>query len=170
VTLDGLHADFESHHIEGHARAAADAGRSSYFRVPLVSQIDGNLWMGGCIDGVRLGPDFKFVVSLYPWEQYELTEGTVRSEHRLYDAAEMPDLDELDRIVTGINVRCHEGRTLVHCQAGLNRSGLVTAFALVKRGMLPADAIALLREKRCPLVLCNGTFERWLLGLGELAA
>jgi protein-tyrosine phosphatase len=52
----------------------------------------------------------------------------------------------------------------VHCQAGLNRSGLVTALALILNGMSPERAIGLLRQKRTPLVLCNGAFEAWLLG------
>jgi hypothetical protein len=29
-------------------------------------------------------------------------------------------------------------------------------------GMEPAEAIALLREKRCDAVLCNSAFEQWL--------
>jgi hypothetical protein len=162
-TIDQLAADFESHHIEGHARAALEQGKPSHFRVPLISHIEGNLWMGGCINDVRLPDDFHYVVSLYPWERYQLGPNTIRAEHRLRDHAQMPDLDELDRIATGVNVRRQEGKTLVHCQAGLNRSGLVTALALTKRGTTPTDAIALLRAKRHPTVLCNHTFEQWLL-------
>ncbi len=51
----------------------------------------------------------------------------------------------------------------MHCQAGINRSGLVTALALVEEGMKAVDAIALLRAKRSPAVLCNRAFEQWLL-------
>jgi protein-tyrosine phosphatase len=51
---------------------------------------------------------------------------------------------------------------LVHCQAGLNRSGVVVAYALMLNGMSAAEAIARIRERRSPAVLCNPQFERWL--------
>ena len=54
------------------------------------------------------------------------------------------------------------GPVLVHCQAGLNRSGLVTALALMRAGRSSKDAIDLLREKRCDAVLCNPAFHMWL--------
>jgi hypothetical protein len=38
----------------------------------------------------------------------------------------------------------------------------VAGLALVRSGMTPDAAIALLREKRSPAVLCNPTFEQWL--------
>lgn len=158
-----LGADFESHHIEGYARAAIEAGKDGRFSVDLISHVDGNLWQGGCINGVRLPDDFEFVVSLYPWEKYELGDRTTRIELKLYDAGEIPDerqLLDLARIVNALRLK---GKTLVHCQAGLNRSGLVCALALVEGGMEPATAIALLREKRCDAVLCNAVFEQWLL-------
>jgi protein-tyrosine phosphatase len=59
------------------------------------------------------------------------------------------------------------GPTLVHCQAGLNRSGLICALALVADGCAPADAITLLRERRCSAVLCNEAFERYVLDHGN---
>ncbi len=53
---------------------------------------------------------------------------------------------------------------LVHCQAGLNRSGVVTALALMLNGdVATADkAIALLRARRGEAVLCNPLFVTWL--------
>jgi protein-tyrosine phosphatase len=57
------------------------------------------------------------------------------------------------------------GATAHNCQAGLNRSGLVAALALIRSGMTPAEAITLLRSKRSPAVLCNPTFERFLRSL-----
>jgi hypothetical protein len=54
-------------------------------------------------------------------------------------------------------------RVLIRCQAGLNRSGLITALVLIRDGMAAADAIELIREKRAGAALCNITFERWLL-------
>jgi hypothetical protein len=158
--------DFTSHHIEGYA--LADRERR-HFDVPLVSHIEGNLWTGGCIDGVRLGDDFRYVVSLYPWEKYLLGPDTERLEAQMYDAGSMPNIHALhaaaDQVVAWLAV----GKTLVHCQAGLNRSGLVAALALVKMGHTAREAIDLLREKRSPVVLCNATFERWLLDLDGAA-
>jgi hypothetical protein len=162
--------DFRSHHIEGYARAAQEKGERGHFSVPLVSHVHGNLWHGGCIDGVRLTDDFKFVVSLYPWERYVLGPDTVRVEHRLYDSADIPSTGELYEIAEDVNRKLLVGKTLVHCQAGLNRSGLIVALALILDGAEPLDAIRLLREKRCDMVLCNATFERWLIAQTEQAA
>jgi hypothetical protein len=142
-----------------------EAGRDGHFSAPLISHIEGNLYVGGCINGVRLDDDFAHVVSLYKWERYELGPNTTRHEYEMYDASDVPDADLLGAIADDVNRYRSEGKTLVHCQAGLNRSNLVTALALIRGGMAPADAIALLREKRSPVVLCNAAFESWLLGL-----
>jgi len=52
---------------------------------------------------------------------------------------------------------------LVRCQAGVNRSGLVTALILMTSGLSAVDAIALIRRQRSPFVLSNSHFENWLL-------
>jgi len=156
-------ADFQTHYIEGYAIAAREAGRDGHFKAPLVSHIEGNLYMGGCLDGTILPDDFHKVFSLYPWEKYTIGPKTERVELRLYDAAEMPDEATLHDVADQVVESLTHGKTLVHCQAGLNRSGLISALVLVKLGRSPADAIALLREKRHAVVLCNATFESWLL-------
>lgn len=158
-----LNADFESHYIDGFARE----GGSAYFKAPLISHVEGNLWQGGCIDGVELPDGVEYVVSLYPWGQYILPEGCHRDEIEMYDQGKLPDLEQLHEIADKVNEYRAKGTTLVHCQAGLNRSGLVSALALHKSGMKAADAIALLREKRSRLVLCNGAFRNYLLSLDE---
>jgi protein-tyrosine phosphatase len=58
-------------------------------------------------------------------------------------------------------------KVLVRCQAGLNRSGLTAALALIQMGYKPEDAINLLREKRSKYVLINKEFEEFLLTLNE---
>lgn len=161
--LARLNADLDTHRIEGSARAALERGLDGQFNVPLVSHVDGNLWQGGCRDGVRLSDDFKFVVSLYPWEQYAIGNDTTRLEVRMHDHAEMPDLRQLHDLARIVNAFTANGKTLVHCQAGLNRSGLVAGLALILAGTEPDRAIQLLRERRCDMVLCNATFEHWLL-------
>lgn len=52
---------------------------------------------------------------------------------------------------------------LIRCQAGVNRSGLVTALVLMIAGYRADEAITLLRQQRSPLVLSNRHFEEWLL-------
>lgn len=148
-------ADLTSHRIEG---IAAHGGRE--FSVPLFSQIDGNLWMGGCPVEAT---DFDYIVCLYPWEAYPVRSDQVRLSVRMYDASFVPPPALLYGLADTVNRLRLDGSVLVHCQAGLNRSGLVTALALIRAGMAPAAAIALLRERRSDVVLCNSTFERWLL-------
>lgn len=158
-TLDEETADFESQHVEGYARE----GGSRYFSCPLISQVDDTLWQGGCKNGVSLAGRFKHVISLYPWERYafggELDSFT---EVRLYDGPTVPDEAQLYSLATWINICRKHGTTLVHCQAGLNRSGLLTGLALVLSGMKAEDAVALLR-RRSDQVLCNKKFVTWLL-------
>jgi hypothetical protein len=161
-TIDHLTADLTSHHIEGYAHAA-EGRPDGHFSMSLVTHIVGNLWMGGCEPGVRLPDDFAYVVSLYPWGKYQLGPNTVRVEHKLYDAGEIPDVPTLYSAAGHLLGCLRTGKTLVHCQAGLNRSGLVAGLALVLDGMPPGEAIALLRERRSPAVLCNRTFANWLL-------
>lgn len=56
-------------------------------------------------------------------------------------------------------------QVLIRCQAGLNRSGLVMALVLIKEGYEPAEAIALIRDKRSGWALCNRQYEAWLTSL-----
>lgn len=154
-----MEADLASHHIEGFAYHG-----DTQFHVPLVSHITGNLWTGGCYNDVRLPDDFKFVVSLYQWERYAIGPDTVRFEIEMYDSTE--DLDDVKILGLGrmVNGLLESGKTLVHCQAGLNRSSLIAGTALFLQGWSPSEAIDLLRQQRSDAVLCNPTFEAWLRG------
>lgn len=166
MSVEDLAADLATHHIEGYA-VAAQGKDDGFFSMSLVTHIEGNLWMGGCIDGVRLPEDFMHVVSLYPWEKFALGPDTRRVEHKLYDAADLPDIPTVYSAAGYVLGCLQEGKTLVHCQAGLNRSGLIAGLALVLGGMEPGEAIALLRSKRSPAVLCNPLFASWLLEQGS---
>ena len=132
------------------------------FNVPFVSQITDDLWTGGCTDGLVLPSEIAHVISLYPWEAYTI-QHEVRSvlSVRMYDSADQ-GFAQVDAIAAWVNICRKDGPTLVHCQAGLNRSGLVAARALTLDGWDATAAIALLRAKRSPAVLCNRTFESWL--------
>ena len=73
------------------------------------------------------------------------------------------DLDRLRDAVEFAHARWKAGdRVLIRCQAGLNRSGLVTALVLIKEGHDPAMAIELLRTKRDRDALCNLDFATWI--------
>jgi protein-tyrosine phosphatase len=154
-----MNTDFTTHRIEGFSNHG-----NLKISVPLITKFDETLWQGGCINGVNLNGEFKHVVSLYPWERY--VHGRMLDsflEVKQFDSNGMPDEEQLHFIANWINLCRKTGTVLVHCQAGLNRSGLVTGLALVKSGMPPAEAIAAMRERRSPAVLCNKTFEKWLL-------
>lgn len=150
-------ADLTTHHIEGIARMG-----NTPFKVSLFSQIDGNLWTGGC-PVAKAPAHFKFIVCLYPWEPYAIHDHQCQTSIKLLDHGAIPDIETLEILAAHVNACRAYGATLVHCQAGLNRSGLVAALALIRGGMKPVDAVKLLREKRCDAVLCNQDFEQWLL-------
>jgi len=128
---------------------------------PLPAEFAAQPWSGGC-PAPKLPAYFRFVLNLYPWVRYEIAEDTEGLAVQLYDAGEIPDPAILEELAAWVNEKRAIGPTLVHCQAGLNRSGLVVALALIRSGRTPDEAIALLREKRSPAVLCNPAFERWL--------
>lgn len=143
------------------------SGRANHgdtpFDVPFISEVAENLWQGGCQDGLELPVFFQHVVSLYPWERYHVRRSLDSFlEVRMYDSEDQ-GYDQVIDIAKWVN-KCREtGPTLVHCQAGLNRSSLVAATALSLSGLNPQESIDLLREKRSPAVLCNPSFTHWLL-------
>ena len=62
-------------------------------------------------------------------------------------------------------------RVLIRCQAGLNRSGLITALVLLKAGWPVEEAIEHIRACRSSSALCNQEFVDWLSTHGaDLAA
>lgn len=141
------------------------------FDVPYVSEIVPGLWQGGCRDGLRLPKTIKHVVSLYPWESYSHLHD-LRSELavRMYDSADQ-QFGQVDAIAEWVNGCRADAPTLVHCQAGLNRSGLVAARALMlgPERLTAEEAVALLRAGRSPAVLCNASFVSWLRSAPALA-
>jgi protein-tyrosine phosphatase len=152
----GRMADLTSQHIEGIAIMG-----DTPFSCPIISQIDGNLWTGGC-PAPEVPSYFKFVLNLYPWMPYDIPEGTEVKAVALYDDSGLPSVQKLEDLADWVNEKRKLGPTLCHCQAGLNRSALVAGLALIRDGRTPAQAIELLRSKRSPAVLCNPTFERFL--------
>lgn len=132
------------------------------FDVPFISRIEGNLWQGGCQNGLILPTFFKHIISLYPWEAYSVKHDMGSSlSVVMYDSLDQ-NTEQVDAIAAWVNACCNDGPTLVHCQAGLNRSSLVAARALMLQGKSAEQAINLLRRKRSPACLCNPAFEQHL--------
>ena len=76
---------------------------------------------------------------------------------------EMEDPDGVRDAARTVADRVTAGRrVLVHCYAGLNRSGVVTARALMFMGMPVGEAIARVRAARGEDALFNGHFVAWL--------
>lgn len=133
------------------------------FDVPYMSHVEGNLYQGGCATGLVLPPNIDHVISLYPWEQYQMTRQLKSvTFHWLYDDDKTPPAI-VTAIAKWVRLCMEDAPTLLHCQAGLNRSGLVAALVLMLGGRSAAESIAHLRESRSPAVLCNKGFESWLL-------
>jgi protein-tyrosine phosphatase len=139
------------------------------FNVPFMSKIAENLYQGGCTSGLVL-PDFvQHLVSLYPWEAYQLThELESYLCVRMYDSADFDaaTAETVLDIASWVNSRRASGVVLVHCQAGLNRSSVVAGAAMVMNDeMTGPEAVEYLRAKRSAACLCNPSFEKWLRGL-----
>ena len=143
----------------------------------LHTEILPGLWMGGTADDdyvdtpkelpkLEHGVPFDAVVTLFAWAQpmpwgvEELRWGFADANMGYVDPA------RLHRVVQWAYDRWQQGdRVLIRCQAGMNRSGLVTALVLMKADHTAEQAISLLREKRSEVVLFNDHFVDYLLGL-----
>lgn len=135
------------------------------FDVPFISHIDGNLYVGGCEDDLILPEHIEHVISLYRWETYQYHRNVKSTlTVKMYDDDTGVPAEQVYSIAKWAEQCLLDGPTLIHCQAGLNRSNLVAAVTLMYANSLTArEAIDLLREKRSDAVLCNRTFEEWVL-------
>lgn len=133
------------------------------FDVPFMTEIDNNLWQGGCKNGLILPTHINYLVSLYPWERYRIFHKTQGEMYvRMYDDPNQ-SLEQIEDIAQQVFKWSQEGVVLVHCQAGLNRSSLVVARVLQLRGMSGASAVNMIRQKRSMACLCNEAFEDFIL-------
>ncbi|WP_410562772.1 protein phosphatase [Amycolatopsis sp. cmx-4-61] len=132
------------------------------------NEVGPRLWMGGHVragaEPVVVGREFDLVLSLYQCEGHGPAPGV---EHHF---AEMPDgpltaaqLADVERFAVLAAEAVRAGRlTLVRCHAGLNRSGLVAAQALVELGLGVPAAIERVRQRRSPWALSNELFVQYL--------
>lgn len=145
----------------------------------LYSEIAPNLFMGGTDDDdvihvsqlsyePRHDLPFDSIITMYAWARpadWHVQE----FRYGIPDASiSHIDLNRLRQAVEwGYNQWMSGDRVLVRCQAGLNRSGLVTALIMIKSGLDAESAIAQIRTHRVTYALCNEEYEAWLLAEGE---
>ncbi len=145
----------------------------------LYSMILPNLFQGGTddLDVIHLPQlrnvqrndlPFDAIVTMYAWARP--ADWHVQEFRYGVPDASISDID-LNRLRQAVEFgyeRWKSGdQVLVRCQAGLNRSGLVTALILIRAGLAANKAIALIRKQRGEDALFNEDFSRWLLEEGE---
>lgn len=144
----------------------------------LYSEIAPNLFMGGTDDddvihrpsrgNARTDLPFDAIVTMYAWAQ----PADWRVQEFRYGVPDASideiDLDRLrDAVNFGLNRWLSGDRVLIRCQAGLNRSGLVTALILMSSGLDAESAIKAIRTNRAQLALFNEEYVNWLMSEGE---
>lgn len=146
-----------------------------FYESPLYSEILPNLWQGGTDDDqlvhkgsgrlptVNDPKEFDVVVSLCA---YTLPVGWHVKEYRYAfpdGPAEAAIYEEVEQIADYVHKDWASGKkVLIRCQAGLNRSGLVTALILLREGVPLSKIIELIRDKRGEYALSNNHFMEYL--------
>ena len=120
----------------------------------------------GWVVPVVVADEFDTVISLYAAEGHGPAEGVEHHYYRMADADLLEgDGSAVARLADLAAQRVREGRSvLVRCQAGLNRSSLVAALALVRLGLEPQEAIDRIRERRHVNCLFNRSFVAHVRG------
>ena len=144
----------------------------------LYSEIAPNLFMGGTADEdvihnaavynrARTDLPFDAIITMYAWARpadWKVQE----FRYGIPDAAIADiDLPRLKQAVEfGYNRWLSGDRLLVRCQAGLNRSGLVTALIMMSTGLDAETAIEQIRQNRGQYALFNHEYVNWLVTHG----
>ena len=149
-----------------------------YQPTSLYSEIAPNLFMGGTADEdvihqavaynkARTDLPFDAIITMYAWANP--ADWRVQEfRYGIYDSAIADiDLDRLKQSVEfGYNRWLSGDRVLVRCQAGLNRSGLVTALIMMSTGLDAETAIEQIRKNRADIALFNNNYVEWLMSEG----
>lgn len=150
-----------------------DYGQGRRYYDPLWSEVLEGLWQGGTDDldvdrqlkvPMITTKTFDTVITMYAdanpvdWFVKEFRYGVWDSDINKMDTTELFDIVRL------AHADWKRGkRVLIRCQAGWNRSGLITALVLIREGMGAREAIDLIRKTRSEWALCNKSFEKFLL-------
>lgn len=144
----------------------------------LWDEITPGLWQGGTdsadtiyerrygIGSFITEEDFDLVVTMYSSAQ-PVPSWVKEIRFGIYDG-DMSDFDieDLRDLVYVAHSNWKRGkRVLVRCQAGLNRSGIVTALVLIRDGLSAEEAIELVKQNRGSAALTNEHFNQWLLSI-----
>jgi hypothetical protein len=142
---------------------------------PLYSEVAPNLFMGGTHDNATIDQaqklrnfdgsnEFDCVVTLYAWAA-PANWGVEERRFGFPDANIIKDyIPTIVELAQWAHSKWASGKRVnIRCQAGLNRSGLVTALTLMLSGMTAEEAIQTLRQRRSEYALCNSDYENWLL-------
>jgi hypothetical protein len=146
-----------------------------YELTPLYSEVAPNLFMGGTDENATIDQaqelrhfegrnEFDCVVTLYAWAA-PANWGVEERRFGFPDANIIEEyLPTIIELAQWAHAKWAAGKKVnIRCQAGLNRSGLVTALTLMISGLSADEAIETLRTKRSSYALCNGEYEHWLL-------
>lgn len=147
------------------------------------NETGGELWMGGTDDEQDIRyhrfagkaarwvsditvKDFDAVATLYAvaspvdWFVVERRWGVPDADIYAWNDAMYYELGDMVRDMSN---RILDGqRVLIRCQAGINRSGLVTALILMRQGLTAAEAIEKIRSRRSKVCLANSSFVEFL--------
>lgn len=165
---------WEAGQVDVEQLARPDFGTwDDWAREPLWSEVVAGLWQGGTDDNdthVQLHKpmitkkDFDTVITMYAyanpvdWFVKEMRYGVWDSNMK--DFA----VDELFEIVRFAHTEWKKGKkVLIRCQAGWNRSGLITALVLLREGWSAEEAIKTIRDNRSKYALKNQVFANWLM-------
>ncbi|MFO8051125.1 MAG: dual specificity protein phosphatase family protein [Thermoplasmatota archaeon] len=81
-----------------------------------------------------------------PWPRDWITVSGIRHEHFPVVDMSVPSEEDVLRILGSIDEE--QGAIMVHCAAGMGRTGTIMALYLVEKGMEPSRAISFVRQKR----------------------
>jgi protein tyrosine phosphatase len=171
VLWENLNAEDEADLVNLERPDYGQAGRRYYD--PLWSEVVSGLWQGGTDDldvdrqlkvPMITTKNFDTVITMYAdanpvdWFVKEFRYGVWDSDINKMDTTELFDIVRL------AHADWKRGkRVLIRCQAGWNRSGLITALVLIREGMGAREAIDLIRKTRSEWALCNKSFEKFLI-------
>jgi len=125
------------------------------------TQIEGNLWIGA-FPQPWVRRQFDYIVSVVDAKFFPEKPGQI---HVCMPFEDSPDVKPVYfHAIADLAHRFVQDRpTLVHCQHGYNRSGVIVALTLLRMGWEPERAVNHIREKRGASALSNYHFRNWIL-------
>lgn len=150
--------DFSRMRIQGVNRKTG-----MHLDIPLASEIDENLWVGGYPQGAVF-PYFKLVVAVHAANPYGMDVSQVSIQTYMEDKeGAFVDNRKLFPLAEMVHIFSKEEPVLIHSLAGLNRAAYIAGLVLRLRGKNSAEAIQILQDKRSLYCLSNPTYYGELL-------